>query len=155
MPAPRLAQDEEIAASIPFNLRRFVLLADQCRDEHGDMVVPGRVDDYVEVLDHLFDREGRAAPCCTDGLGVVGRDPVPSLVPRRAVQSQRRSPSSYFPAEAKGSNWAEYDAALRQRGSLTVWFTAEAIESWKAAPRTTPGGFCQISGQLAESARRG
>src|SRR3982750_811208 len=38
------------------------------------------------------------------------------------------------------TNWAEYDAALRQRGSLTVWFTAEAIESWKAAPRTTPGG---------------
>ena len=38
------------------------------------------------------------------------------------------------------TNWAEYDAALRQRGSLTVWFTDAAIESWKAAPRTTPGG---------------
>jgi hypothetical protein len=38
------------------------------------------------------------------------------------------------------TNGAEYDAALRQRGSLTVWFTDEAIESWKAAPRTTPGG---------------
>src|SRR5918911_962504 len=37
-------------------------------------------------------------------------------------------------------NWAEYDAALRQRGSLTVWFTAEAIEQWKAAPRCTSGG---------------
>src|ERR687883_1659274 len=37
-------------------------------------------------------------------------------------------------------NWAEYDAALRQRGSLTVWFSAEAIEQWKAAPRRTPGG---------------
>lgn len=38
------------------------------------------------------------------------------------------------------TNWAEYDAALRQRGSLTVWFTEEAIEQWKAEPRTTPGG---------------
>lgn len=38
------------------------------------------------------------------------------------------------------TNWAEYDAALRRRGSLTVWFTDEAIESWRAAPRTTPGG---------------
>ena len=37
-------------------------------------------------------------------------------------------------------NWAEYDAALRQRGSLTVWVTEEAIAHWKAAPRTTPGG---------------
>src|SRR3954463_13823220 len=37
-------------------------------------------------------------------------------------------------------NWAEYDAALRQRGSLTVWFTQEAIAAWHAEPRTTPGG---------------
>ncbi len=28
----------------------------------------------------------------------------------------------------KVTNWAEYDAGLRGRGSLTVWFTAEAIE---------------------------
>jgi len=38
------------------------------------------------------------------------------------------------------TNSAAYDAALRQRGSLTVWFTDEAIEDWRAAPRTTPGG---------------
>ncbi|MFD1625135.1 transposase [Azospirillum griseum] len=37
-------------------------------------------------------------------------------------------------------NWAEYDASLRQRGSLTVWVSDEAITRWKAAPRTTPGG---------------
>ncbi len=37
-------------------------------------------------------------------------------------------------------NWREYDASLRQRGSLTVWFTDEAIEGWRAEPRTTPGG---------------
>src|SRR3954465_505601 len=38
------------------------------------------------------------------------------------------------------TNWAEYDAALRQRGSLTVWFTQEAIAAWHAEPRTTRGG---------------
>jgi Transposase DDE domain len=37
-------------------------------------------------------------------------------------------------------NWRDYDASLRQRGSLTVWFTEEAIEGWRAAPRTTAGG---------------
>jgi len=37
------------------------------------------------------------------------------------------------------TNWAAYDTALRRRGSLTVWFTEEAIASWRAAPRTTPG----------------
>jgi hypothetical protein len=35
---------------------------------------------------------------------------------------------------------AAYDAALRQRGSLTVWFTDAAIAAWKAEPRTTRGG---------------
>ena len=38
------------------------------------------------------------------------------------------------------TNWAEYDAALRQRGSLTVWFTEAAVAAWRAEPRTTPGG---------------
>jgi Transposase DDE domain len=38
------------------------------------------------------------------------------------------------------TNWAAYDASLRQRGSLTVWFTEEAIVAWRAAPRTTRGG---------------
>ncbi|MGF7212944.1 IS5 family transposase [Skermanella aerolata] len=38
------------------------------------------------------------------------------------------------------TNWLEYNEALRQRGSLTVWFTEDAIAAWKAAPRTTPGG---------------
>ena len=40
----------------------------------------------------------------------------------------------------KVANWAEYDASLRQRGSLTVWFTEAAVAAWHAEPRTTPGG---------------
>jgi hypothetical protein len=40
----------------------------------------------------------------------------------------------------KVMNWRAYDASLRQRGSLTVWFTDEAVEDWRAEPRTTPGG---------------
>src|SRR4051795_9450498 len=40
----------------------------------------------------------------------------------------------------KVMNWPAYDASLRQRGSLTVWFTDEAIAAWEAEPRTTRGG---------------
>jgi hypothetical protein len=40
----------------------------------------------------------------------------------------------------KVTNWREYDASLRQRGSLTVWFTDEAVQAWTAEPRTTRGG---------------
>jgi len=47
----------------------------------------------------------------------------------------------HIPAQRhRVKNWSEYDAGLRARGSLTVWFTAEAIEAWRAAPRTTRGG---------------
>ena len=38
------------------------------------------------------------------------------------------------------TNWSEYDAGLCARGSLTVWFTAEAVAAWAAAPRATRGG---------------
>ena len=38
------------------------------------------------------------------------------------------------------TNWGAYDIALRQRGSLTVWFTEAAIAAWKAEPRATRGG---------------
>ena len=37
-------------------------------------------------------------------------------------------------------NWAEYEAALRGRSSLTIWFTDAAIAAWQAEPRTTRGG---------------
>src|SRR4051812_8034857 len=38
------------------------------------------------------------------------------------------------------TDWAAYDAAPRQRRSLTVWFTEEAVAAWRAEPRTTRGG---------------
>ena len=38
------------------------------------------------------------------------------------------------------TSWRADDASLRQRGSLTVWFTEEAIAAWRAEPRTTRGG---------------
>jgi transposase len=40
----------------------------------------------------------------------------------------------------KVANWPAYEASLRQRGSLTVWFTDEAVAAWAAEPRTTRGG---------------
>jgi hypothetical protein len=47
----------------------------------------------------------------------------------------------HIPRQAhKVTNWPAYEAGLRQRGSLTVWFTDEAIQAWRAEPRTTRGG---------------
>ena len=43
------------------------------------------------------------------------------------------------------TNWPTYDASLRQRGSLTVWFTDAAIAAWVGEPRTTRGGQSRYS----------
>ncbi len=50
------------------------------------------------------------------------------------------------------TNSAAYDAALRQRGSLTVWFTDAAIAAWKAEPRTTRGGQSRYSSMAITTA---
>ena len=50
------------------------------------------------------------------------------------------------------TNWRDYDASLRNRGSLTIWFTDEAIANWKAQPRTTPGGQRNYSNLAIETA---
>ena len=39
------------------------------------------------------------------------------------------------------TNWPAYDASLRQRGSLTVWFSDEAIAAWKAERRRVNEAF--------------
>jgi hypothetical protein len=38
------------------------------------------------------------------------------------------------------TNWPAYEAGLRACGSLTVWFTSEAIQAWRAEPRIGRGG---------------
>jgi hypothetical protein len=54
-------------------------------------------------------------------------------------------------ARYKVTNWSAYEAGLRQRGSLTIWFTEEAIAAWRAAPRTTPGGQARYSDLAIET----
>jgi hypothetical protein len=40
-----------------------------------------------------------------------------------------------FPkARYQVKNWGEYDQALQERGSLTVWVTPEALAAWQAPP---------------------
>ena len=50
------------------------------------------------------------------------------------------------------TNWAAYEAGLRARGSLTVWFTAEAVEAWRAEPRTGRGGQPRYSALAIKTA---
>ena len=52
----------------------------------------------------------------------------------------------------KVTNWPEYEAGLRRRGSLTVWITPEALSLWQAPKRTTRGGQPRYSDLAVETA---
>jgi hypothetical protein len=52
----------------------------------------------------------------------------------------------------KVTNWQEYEAGLRRRGSLTMWLTSEAIAMWIAPRRTTRGGQPRYSDLAIETA---
>jgi Transposase DDE domain len=43
-------------------------------------------------------------------------------------------------ARYRVANWPEYDAALVRRGSLTIWFTQEAVAAWHAPATGERGG---------------
>jgi len=46
--------------------------------------------------------------------------------------------SKPLPPRYKTTNWASYNAALKRRGSLTIWFDPEMV--WEAAPSGKRGG---------------
>src|SRR4029453_2271762 len=73
--------------------------------------------------------------------GHSARLPPPARLGLSAQDRLPRARRHHIPRQARQvTNWPAYDASLRQRGSLTVWFTDEAVEAWRAEPRTTPGG---------------
>ena len=58
-----------------------------------------------------------------------------------------------FPrAKYRVTNWPASEAGLRQRGSLIVWFSDDAVAAWRAAARTTPGGQPRYSALAIETA---
>src|SRR5271154_296291 len=78
---------------------------------------------------------GLPARACRGRLAVHNRKP--SAVPfKHHAEHRHHIPRPRY----RVTNRPEYEAALRRRGSLTVWFTDEAIAAWRAEPRTTPGG---------------
>ena len=49
-------------------------------------------------------------------------------------------------------NWPEYDRALVQRGDVTLWLSADAIDAWKPDASGKPGGQRRFSDVAIETA---
>src|SRR5258706_5538483 len=72
--------------------------------------------------------------------GVEGRPQFWSRTPAMPFKANARCRHHIPKQKRRLTNWPAYEAGLRQRGDLTVWFTEEAIAAWRAAPRTSRGG---------------
>ena len=60
--------------------------------------------------------------------------PDPGMLVMPFNHNQKRHRHRHIPRTPRRvTNWPAYDASLRQRGSLTVWFTDNAITGWAAA----------------------
>src|SRR4029077_2587547 len=67
-------------------------------------------------------------------------------MPYKFNESHRRKIPT---ARYRVSNWPEYDASLVQRGSITVWFTEEAVAAWYAPATGARGGGQPIYSAVA------
>ena len=67
-------------------------------------------------------------------------------MPKKTVQSSsdQRPKATY-----RITNWADYNTALIQRGSLTIWFNVEALEQWKSPTQTGHPGHPFEYGDVA------
>jgi hypothetical protein len=66
----------------------------------------------------------------------------------------KRSQAKYVRKSYKTTNWPEYEAGLRQRGSLTVWLSEDELKGWESPKRgqRKPGGQQQYSNHAIETA---
>ena len=66
----------------------------------------------------------------------------------------KRSQAKYVKGAYKITNWPEYEAGLRQRGSLTVWVSEDELKGWGPPRdgRRKPGGQVQYSNRAIEIA---
>jgi hypothetical protein len=64
----------------------------------------------------------------------------------------KRSQYKYAKSRYRVQNWAEYEAGLQKRGSLTVWHSDTALDAWRAPASGRPGGQRTYSDLAIEAA---
>ena len=64
----------------------------------------------------------------------------------------KRSQLKYTKQCYRVRNWPQYEAGLRRRSDLTLWFSEEAIAVWQAPTGTKPGGQTVYSDLATEVA---
>ena len=70
-------------------------------------------------------------------------------ITRKSLPSRRKSKQT---AQYRVRNWADYNASLVQRGSITIWVSPEIVRAWKPLPDRPRqrGGQVQFSDMAIE-----
>jgi Transposase DDE domain len=71
---------------------------------------------------------------------IEGTAPFRTRMPAVPFKANAKSRHHIPKQKRRLTNWPAYEASLRQRGDLTVWFTDDAVAAWRAEPRTNRGG---------------
>src|SRR5210317_96041 len=74
--------------------------------------------------------------------------------PRRNAMPQKyphRNQLKYTRKRYRVRNWNEYEAGLRRRGDLTIWFSDEALRDWQPPVGGKPGGQRRYSDTAIEA----
>ena len=64
----------------------------------------------------------------------------------------KRSQYKYAKSRYRVQNWAQYEAGLQMRGTLTVWLSDTALEAWRGPGTGRPGGQRTYSDLAIEAA---
>jgi len=70
---------------------------------------------------------------------------VPQVYPHR-------NQLKYTRKQYRVRNWRDYEAGLRKRGDLTIWFSEEALRDWHPSVGAKPGGQRRYSDTAIETA---
>ena len=89
--------------------------------------------------------------CFDVGHRAVGRHWLLGGLPADDLDMKSRVYPKYKTRYHVG-NWPEYDRALVQRGDVTLWLAADAIDAWKLETSGRPGGQRRFSDAAIETA---
>jgi hypothetical protein len=86
-------------------------------------------------------RTGARTRCMALKRGEIeGTAPFRTRMPAVPFKANAKSRHHIPKQKRRLTNWPAYEASLRQRGDLTVWFTDDAVAAWRAEPRTNRCG---------------
>ena len=70
------------------------------------------------------------------GTCILARDTVDQVMAARTTSKV----TPKYETKYRVKNWPAYEACLRKRGDITVWFDEAAVDGWKPRPSDRPGG---------------